>query len=97
MGDVSAEESVEETENERNEPRIYEVGYHLVSNIPEEKLAAEAGVLKDTLAQEHAVVIAEAAPKRRLLAYPIRMSLAGTYQKFDAAYFGCFKFEVGPE
>ena len=80
-----------------SEARIYEIGYHIVPTIPEEKLVGEVGAIKDILAKEKAAVIAEDFPKRRELAYTIKKSIAGKYQKFDTAYFGWVKFEVVPE
>lgn len=83
-------------ENIRDEKKsVYEIGY-LIAGVPEEKVPAEAEAIKKVVVGAGAEVIAEGEPRHEQLAYTIReKTVAGSYDKFDAAYFGWIKFEVG--
>lgn len=75
---------------------VYEVGYLIASSVPEEKVEEEVNILKKIIADNGASIISEEFPKRQPLAYTIRRkTVAGSYDKFDEAYFGWVKFEVG--
>jgi ribosomal protein S6 len=74
--------------------KIYEIGYHIISSIAEENIPAEVAKVKDYLAKEGAVIIAEETPALRPLAYSIKKAFGGTYKTFDKAYFGFIKFEL---
>jgi ribosomal protein S6 len=75
---------------------IYEVGYLIASSVPEEKVEEEVNIIKKIIADNGASVISDEFPKRQPLAYTIRRkTVAGSYDKFDEAYFGWVKFEVG--
>ncbi|MDP3996668.1 MAG: 30S ribosomal protein S6 [bacterium] len=84
-------------ENEQAEPRIYEIGYHILPLVPEEKLAVSLGELKAILEKHKAVVISEDYPRNMHLAYKLRKQIAGKYQDFNSAYFGWIKFEASSE
>lgn len=73
---------------------IYEVGYHVLPTVAEERLAAEVTALKDMLESNGAVFISEEFPKLRPLAYMIKKAIAGKYHSFSSAYFGWVKFEL---
>jgi len=76
---------------------VYEVGY-LIAGVPEEKVSAEAEAVKKIVVGSGAEVIAEESPRHEQLAYTIRKkTVAGSYDKFDEAYFGWIKFEVGTD
>jgi ribosomal protein S6 len=49
--------------------QVYEIGYLLVSSIPEEKVAGEVDALKAILSKKGAEFIGEEAPELRTLAY----------------------------
>ena len=88
------------TENEAVEVadnRVYELGYHIVSSIPEEKLAAELAAIKDVLEKHGAVVISEDFPKLKHLSYTMTKVIGPKHLKYDTAYFGWVKFEMSPE
>lgn len=74
--------------------QVYEIGYLLVSSIPEEKVASEVAVLKEILSKKGAQFIAEEAPELRTLAYSMTKKIGAVNHKFDKAYFGWFKFEL---
>ncbi len=77
--------------------RIYEIGFHIVSSIPEEKLSAEVTAIKDVLEKSGAVFIAEDFPKLKHLSYTMTKVMDAKHLKFDTAYFGSVKFEMNPE
>ena len=77
--------------------RIYEVGFHIVSSIPEEKLSAELTAVKDLLEKSGAIFISEDFPKLKPLSYQMTKVVGAKHLKFDTAYFGSVKFEMNPE
>lgn len=77
---------------------VYEVGYLIGSSIPEEKVGDEVEKIKKILNDAGAVIISEEFPRPEDLAYTIRKkTVAGSYEKYDKAYFGWVKFEVGTD
>ena len=79
------------------ENRVYEVGFHVVPSIAEEKLPAEVTVIKDILTTNGGVVIAEDFPKLKALSYQMTKVVGAKHLKFDTAYFGWVKFEMNSE
>jgi ribosomal protein S6 len=77
---------------------VYEVGYLIVPSVPVEKIPTEAEAVKTLITKTGAKILAEEAPKEEHLAYTIRKkTVSGSYDKYDIAYFGWFKFEVGSD
>jgi ribosomal protein S6 len=74
--------------------QVYEIGYLLVSSIPEEKVAAEVDTLKEALVKKGAELIGEETPELRTLAYTMVKKIGPTNHSFDKGYFGWFKFEL---
>lgn len=84
---------------EKKEDRltVYELGYLIASSIPNEKVEEEVNKIKKIISDAGASVVSEEAPHYEDLAYTIRTkTVSGSYHKFDNAYFGWIKFEVGP-
>ncbi len=79
--------------NKENQ-KIYELGYLLVPSIAEENVAKEVETIKSILAKYEAEVITEDFPKLRPLAYAMVKATGSERHKFDKAYFGWVKFEV---
>ena len=73
---------------------IYEVGFHIATTLPEEKLAGEVTKIKDVLVKAGADTISEEFPKRMQLAYTIEKKTHGGTIKHDSVYFGWIKFEI---
>jgi len=73
---------------------VYEVGYLLVSTVPEEGVGEEVTRLKDTLSENGASFISEEFPKLIDLAYEMTRSIENKKQKFNNGYLGWIKFEV---
>ena len=76
---------------------VYEVGFHIATTLPEEKLPAEVTAIKDVLEKAGVEFIAEEYPKQVPLAYTIVKKTQSGTMKFDDAYFGWIKFEVSSE
>lgn len=74
--------------------QVYEIGYLLVSSIPEEKVANEVDSLKEILSKKGAEFISEEAPELRTLAYTMVKKIGPSNYRFDKGYFGWFKFEL---
>lgn len=74
--------------------RIYEVGYHLVSMLPEEKLPEAVALIKSSIEAKGGVFVSEDFPKMKVLAYPISRATAGKREHFTHAHFGWMKFEL---
>ncbi len=82
---------------EQVESRVYELGFHIVPSIAEEKLPAEVTIIKDLLENNGGAVIAEDFPKLKQLSYKMTKVVGAKHLKFDTAYFGWVKFEMDPE
>lgn len=75
--------------------KVYEIGYLLVSSVPKEKVANVVAELKNVLSKKSASVIAEEAPELIPLAYTMIKKIGTVNHRFDEAYFGWIKFELG--
>ena len=74
---------------------VYEIGYLLTTNVAEEKVTEEADKVRKIITDAGASVIAEETPHKERLAYTMRVkTVAGSYEKYDQAYFGWVKFEL---
>ena len=74
---------------------VYEIGYLIASSVNEGQVGAEEEKIKKIITGAGGSVIAEESPYFRDLAYTIsRKTLAGSYDKYDNAYFGWIKFEI---
>ena len=89
---MSEAENIDKAEN-----RVYELGFHFLGNIAEERLPAEVTVIKDTLESRGAVFISEEIPRLKQLSYPIIKISGPKRTKFSNAYFGWLKFEIDPK
>jgi ribosomal protein S6 len=81
-----------------DEMSVYEIGYLIASSVPEEKVPEEAEAVKKIITDAGSTVITEEAPHREHLAYTIsKKTVSGGYEKYDIAYFGWIKFELGSD
>lgn len=77
---------------------VYEIGYLIATSVPEEKVSGETESIKKLITGAGAAIIAEEEAHHRELAYTIRKkTVSGSYDKYDAAYFGWIKFEIGSD
>lgn len=84
-------------EDKASELVVYELGYHLVPTLTDDELELRVQELRSLIGQAGGTILHEGFPERHDLAYTIRKSILGAYQKFDDSYFGWFKFEGMPE
>jgi ribosomal protein S6 len=83
-------------DNHEDRMTVYEIGYLISSSIPEEKVELEVEAIKKIISDAGASVVSEENPHMEDLAYTIRRkTTSGSYDKYDKAYFGWIKFEVG--
>ncbi len=80
-----------------DEPKVYEIGYLLVSSIPEEKVSAKVDELKAILSAKKVEMIAEEAPVLETLSYTMIKKVGPKNTRFTQAYFGWVKFATEPE
>jgi len=78
---------------EDGDARFYELGYILVSAIPEEKVAAEVEALKEVIVANGGSVQTSADPSLRDLAYPMSVSREHKNTTYVAGYFGWIVFD----
>ena len=79
-----------------NDPKIYEVGLHIVPTVPEDGLGARVTAIRDVIESAGGHVIADEYPKHMDLSYPITKIADNKRALHHSAYFGWLKFEVDP-
>lgn len=86
-------------ENTKNEKtcQVYEIGFHILPTIPEEKIQETVSKLVGLINQNGGGVISEEFPKMRALSYEIKKRVETKVSSFDKAYFGWIKFEAAPD
>lgn len=80
-----------------DESKVYEIGYLLVSSIPEEKVSAKVDELKSILSAKKVEMIGEEAPVLETLSYTMIKKVGAKNTRFTQAYFGWVKFATEPE
>lgn len=83
--------------SERSDSKVYEIGYILLSSIPEEKVSSEVDSLKAMLVKRNAAIIAEGEPLLKALTYTMVKKIGAVNRRFNQGYFGWIKFEMAPE
>jgi ribosomal protein S6 len=76
--------------------QVYEVGFHILSTIEEDKLQTLVSKLEKSITQNGGDIISEEFPKIKSLAYDIKKRVETKYLSFNRAYFGWIKFEIMP-
>jgi ribosomal protein S6 len=79
------------------ENKLYEIGFHLVSSIPEEKVGDEFSQLKKILESHKAEIVKEGEVNLIDLAYEMVQKINGKNYKFDKSYFGWLHFNAGAD
>ena len=99
MTEKSHAEAPGQALSQASEPKVpvYEVGFHLVPTLIEEKATAAAEALRAALVAAGAEIISEETPKKMKLAYVIERATAGKREKYAESYFGFTKFAVARE
>lgn len=91
FADLSALVDVDDEEGTQG---VYELGYHLVSTIPEDGLEAEVAKITAAIEKVGAQSVGDRPAARIALAYPLDKKIEGKKQVFNEAYFGWIAFEV---
>lgn len=81
---------------EHTEPRVYELGYHLVPTLAEEQIPEASGAVRGMIERISKDIIAEELPVFIDLAYQIVKTVDHKNKRFNEAYFGWIKFEAEP-
>lgn len=89
------EEKVENIKDENNNARIYEIGYLLVPTMAGETVPVAYGNMKNLVTSLGGQLIADEMPRQIPLAYTMPKVYKNIRSKFDSAYFGWIKFEIG--
>lgn len=78
------------------EPRIYEIGYHIIPTVKEEDIEKTVGEIRSGIEKSAGQVsfVAEGAPSLIKLAYPMSVRSGEKYTEYDRGYFGWIKFEA---
>lgn len=82
--------------NEHTEPRVYELGYHLVPTISEENIPKASKAVRGMVERISKGILSEENPVFIDLAYTIVKTVDHKNKRFDNAYFGWIKFEAEP-
>jgi ribosomal protein S6 len=85
---------VNETADNADSLRVYEVGYHIIPTVKEEDLESIVGGIRSVIEKAGGNFIAEGAPSLMRLAYGIEGREGGKRVEYDRAYFGWIKFET---
>ncbi len=83
--------------NEHTEPRVYELGYHLVPTLSVEQIPAASGAVRGMIERISKDIIAEELPVFIDLAYQVVKTINHKNKRFEDAYFGFIKFDALPE
>lgn len=73
---------------------LYEVGFLIISTVPEEKARENLSLITDILEKNGSTVKTSEGPTLRGLAYPMSKRSQGAISHFDTAYFGSVVFEA---
>ncbi|HAS81055.1 MAG: hypothetical protein UR25_C0005G0031 [Candidatus Nomurabacteria bacterium GW2011_GWE1_32_28] len=92
-------EEVEVAPGEESEVnlRVYELGYLLIPTISEENIPVVYGNLKELVSNLGGEIISDEMPKMISLAYQMLKVTQNVRSKFNTAYFGWIKFEMGSD
>lgn len=88
---------VQEINIDMTEKRVYEASFHINPVLSDDKLESKFQSVKDVIGKASGEIIAEGAPYKLGLAYPIEGEVAGQKRIFDEAYFAWVKFEGGSD
>ena len=86
---------VAETQEEKEETKLYELGYLLAPDVTEEGVNAEVESLRSVLEKNGAVPFSEEMPGKRVLAYEMSKRINDKRHAFTQGYFGWMRFELG--
>ncbi|MGB0925297.1 MAG: 30S ribosomal protein S6 [Minisyncoccia bacterium] len=79
------------------EPRVYELGYHILPTVNEGDLNDEREALVAIITKFNGMVVSEETPALIDLAYDMDKVINNKRNIFSQAYFGWIKFDLAPE
>lgn len=82
-----------ELEQGYNESRVYELGFHIDPELPQEEVRKVYQGIRETIAG-NGTVVAEGEPQRIPLAYTISRKEVGGRRDFNSAYFAWVAYEA---
>lgn len=85
---------MEDLNKDMGDIQIYELGYHLLPTVPEEKILEEVAQIHAVISESKGSVIGEGAPVLKNLAYDMGKRIETKSLNFSKAYFGWIKFET---
>jgi ribosomal protein S6 len=94
--DHGAEGTEQELETGYNESRVYELGFHLDSELPTEEVKKTYQSLREAIA-EAGTIVAEGEPMKIPLAYTISRSEQTGRRDFQSAFFAWIAYETEGE
>jgi ribosomal protein S6 len=94
--DNGAESTELDTEAGYNESRVYELGFHLDPELPQEEAKKTYQVLRDIVSGA-GTIVAEGQPQKVQLAYTISRSVDHIRRDYDSAYFCWIAYEADGE
>lgn len=80
-----------------NDPKIYEVGFHIVPTVPEDGVGARVTAIRDVIEGKGGHVIVDEFPRHMDLTYAMTKVASNKRALYRSAYFGWIKFEVDPK
>src|SRR3989338_8891677 len=84
------------TENDF-ETQVYELGFHIIPSVEKNNIADEISSIRSAIEKLGGIFVAEEFPKLITLAYTMTKDIDGKRYKFNNAYFGWLKFEIGKD
>ena len=79
------------------EPRVYELGYHILPSVDEGNINTEREALVAIITKFKGIVISEETPALVDLAYDMDKIIENKRNVYSQAYFGWIKFDLAPE
>jgi ribosomal protein S6 len=77
--------------------QVYELGYNIISTLPEDEVAVKVGAFKALLEKLGAELISDQYPEFIDLAYEMSRTIENKRNTFASAYFGWIKFALDAE
>lgn len=76
--------------------QVYELGYNIISTLPEDEVAVKVGAFKALLESLGAELVSDQYPEFIDLAYEMSRTIENKRHTFTSAYFGWIKFVLDP-
>lgn len=76
---------------------VYEIGYHVLPIVAESDVESVIDRLRKMIEKAGGSFVAEGAPQKMALAFPMAVWNNGTWTKYNDSYFGWLKFEVSSD